>query len=78
MLVLAPALVMGERDFADDMRRYVEQIESSPPLGGVAPFYPGRDMGDRRRDRQLHGIPVGDEALERLRELARAIGTPGL
>ena len=79
MMALAPGFILDDRDFAAEMDRYVEYIESSPAVDpSQPPWCPGRREGQCWEDRRTNGIPVSPEGLKRLNEIALAAGVKDL
>ena len=74
MMAIDPAALGPLGNFTDAMRRYVENLESSPPrVAGDPPRYPGRREGAVWIERMQDGIPIPADAMDGLDRLAASL-----
>ena len=71
MMVIDPETIMPGGLFEGAMKQYVEYVESSTPRNADdPPRYPGRREGENWADRRSNGIPLSQEQLDCLGEIA--------
>jgi len=79
IIVIDPKFVMPAGDFPQAMRQYIEYIESSTAINpDNPPGYPGLLESKNWADRSRNGIPISDNGLEHLNQIAKSLGTEEL
>ncbi len=74
MAAVNPEAVGGAEEFSENMRRYVDYIESSTPRDpSDPPTYPGRREGMKWSDRKENGIPVSPQGIQSFGKIAVSV-----
>lgn len=74
MVVVDPALFRDPHEIEEDIKEYAETFKKITQEGVVEAHLPGERAEMCREDRELRGIPLDPEVLDRLVEVVRELG----
>ena len=75
MTAYNPEVFMPRDEFESRLKQLIEEVKSAPPIDPNKPvMLPGELEHKRMKDRQKNGIPVAQETVKGLKELANELG----